>query len=181
MNDALDTDSYIFKCHIPEGLQNKLKSLEDKFDFSNLDENNPLYDCSKKNQLGLWKLETEMTKKIVSAIALRSKVYCLKMKPFVSDDESINESDKKCLKGILHYIMNIIYSEDVLNIFIFLGISKNYVKNHLRYENYYEALFNEKTYYAKFLKFTSSYLKLKFSLHTVEQSKLALSSFDDKR
>ena len=68
----LDTDSYCFKAKVGN-LEEKLKELSYKLDFSNLDKSHPMFDDSHKNELGRFKIETGLKARIIKCICLRSK------------------------------------------------------------------------------------------------------------
>jgi hypothetical protein len=61
---------------------NKLfeKKMSSYMDYSNYKEDHPLYDTSKKSQLGYFKDELDSDSKCVEFVGLRSKCYALKIK-----------------------------------------------------------------------------------------------------
>jgi len=64
-------------------------------DYSNYKEDHPLYDTSKKSQLGYFKDELDSDSKCVEFVGLRSKCYALKIKK--------NESSHKNKISLLLY------------------------------------------------------------------------------
>ena len=75
-----------------ENIIKDLKNLEDKFDFSNLDENHELFSNKNKKVIGKFKIETPKNVVINEFICLRSKAYSFKCK---DEDENKNK-----IKGI---------------------------------------------------------------------------------
>ena len=77
---ASDTDSLIFQTKRTrvQMMNEDLKELSHVFDFSNFEEDHPLYDISKKNCPGHWKLETGCQREIEELVALKSKMYCFR-------------------------------------------------------------------------------------------------------
>ena len=73
----IDTDGMILSLKT-EIIIEDLKSLEDIFDFSNLDESHGLYSTKNKKVIGKFKLETPIYTWIDEFICLRSKMYSLK-------------------------------------------------------------------------------------------------------
>lgn len=100
-----DTDSFFFS--VPHSEKNPLKKMAKILDTSNFDKNHPMYDPSRKSQLGYFKSEVG-NNEIDQFIGLRSKVYAFK---------TMNTIQKKC-KGISkRYRKNIPFSafENCLN------------------------------------------------------------------
>ena len=87
----MDCDSFILSLKSQHIIKD-LKSLEDTFDFSNIDENHELYSKKNKKVLGKFKIETPKIIFIDEFVALRSKMYAFKCKD--------KEEDKNKLKGI---------------------------------------------------------------------------------
>ena len=78
-------DSYIFAVQTDD-LSKSLEKMAPFFDFSNYPPNHRLFDLKNKAKLGKWKNECA-GKNIISAIAVRSKVYSLEM---IDDDHYDN-------------------------------------------------------------------------------------------
>ena len=75
----IDTDGMILSIK-KENLIKDLKNLEDKFDFSNLDENQELFNENNKKVIGKFKIETPKNIWIDEFVCLRSKAYSFKCK-----------------------------------------------------------------------------------------------------
>ena len=87
----VDTDGVILSMKTKDIIKD-LKSLEDIFDFSNLDENHELFSNRNKKVIGKFKIETPKNIGINEIVSLRSKAYSFKCK---------NEDEKKDkIKGI---------------------------------------------------------------------------------
>ena len=72
-----DTDSYVIQT-FTEDIYEDWKGIKDYMDFSGYDKNHPCYDATNKKILG--KFKDEMDGKIITNfIALRPKMYCLKV------------------------------------------------------------------------------------------------------
>ena len=72
-----DTDSYVIQT-FTEDIYEDWKGIKDYMDFSGYDKNHPCYDATNKKVLG--KFKDEMDGKIITNfIALRPKMYCLKV------------------------------------------------------------------------------------------------------
>ena len=104
----IDTDIFVLSVNTKDNIKD-LKKLEDKIDFSNLDENHELFSNKNKKVLRKFKIETPKNIWIDEFVCLRSKMYALKC-----GDDSKNRSKgipksqsknikfeeyKKCLDG----------------------------------------------------------------------------------
>ena len=89
----MDCDSFVLSIK-SENIIKDLKSLEDLFDFSNIDENHELYIEKIKKVLGKFKIETPKNIFIDEFVAIRSKMYAFKCK------DKDKEEDKNKLKGV---------------------------------------------------------------------------------
>ena len=87
----IDTDGMILSMKT-KNIINDLKYLEDIFDFSNLDENQKLFNIKNKKVIGKFKIETPKNVIIDEFVCLRSKAYSFKGK---DKDENKNK-----IKGI---------------------------------------------------------------------------------
>ena len=63
-----------------ENIIKDLKSLEEIFDFSNLDENYELFSAKNKKVIGKYKIETPKSFWTDEFVCLRSKAYSLNVK-----------------------------------------------------------------------------------------------------
>ena len=108
----VDTDGMILSMKTKDIIKD-LKSLEDIFDFSNLDKNHDLYSDKNKKVIGKFKIETPINIWIDEFVCLRSKAYSFKCKD--NDDENKNKIK---------------------------GISKSQSK-HIKFEEYYNCLFGK--------------------------------------
>ena len=72
-----DTDSYVLETHT-EDIYEDWKDIKEHMDFSGYDKDHPTYDPTNKKVLGKFKDETD-GKIITNFIALRPKMYCLKV------------------------------------------------------------------------------------------------------
>jgi hypothetical protein len=70
------------------------KKMDAHMDYSNYKEDHPLYNTSKKSQLGYFKDELDCDSKCVEFVGLRSKCYALKIK---KNEKFI---EKKVCKGL---------------------------------------------------------------------------------
>ena len=144
-----NTDSFILNVNTKDVIKD-LKSLEDIFDFSNLDRNHELFSYKNKKVLGIFKIETSKKIWIGEFIALRKKMYAYrcgddnknKFKG-VSKSQSKNikfEGYKKCLDGgkyqrecnnyIIRSIIHEMYLQEVKKIYtIFIRWKRCYIKN----------------------------------------------------
>ena len=87
----MDTDSFILSVNAKDLIRD-LKSLEDIFDFSNLDENHDLFSFINKKVIGKFKIETPKNIWIDEFVRLRSKAYFFKCND--------NTGSKNKIKGI---------------------------------------------------------------------------------
>ena len=85
----MDTDSFVINVNTKD-INKDLKTLEDIFDFSNLDKNHELFSNKNEKVLGKFKMETPKNFWIDEIVCLRSKMYAFKC-----GDDSKNK-----LKGI---------------------------------------------------------------------------------
>jgi len=96
-----DTDSFLFSCE-RRNFQEKLKSLSQYFDFSNLDPSHYLYSLENANKIGAFKDESK-GKSILSVSCPKSKVYSIKY-----ESQDVNK-----LKGIQRsFVKNKLCFED---------------------------------------------------------------------
>ena len=86
-----DTDGMILSMKTKDIIKD-LKTLENIFDFSNLDKNHKLYSEKNKKRLGFFKIETPLNIWIDEFVCLRSKAYSFKCKN--------NDENKNKIKGI---------------------------------------------------------------------------------
>ena len=70
-----DTDSYVIQT-FTEDIYEDWKGIKDYMDFSGYDKNHPCYDATNKKVLGKFKMDGKI---ITNSIALRPKMYCLKV------------------------------------------------------------------------------------------------------
>ena len=75
----IDTDGMILSMKTKDIIKD-LKTLEDVFDFSNLDENHELFSEKNKKIIGKFKIETPKNIWIDEFVCLRSKAYSFKCK-----------------------------------------------------------------------------------------------------
>ena len=104
----MDTDSFVLIVNTKDIIKD-LKSLEDIFDFSNLDKTHELFSKKNKKVLGRFKIETPKNIWIDEFVCLRSKMYAFKCGEHsknklkgISKSQSKNikfEEYKKCLDG----------------------------------------------------------------------------------
>ena len=104
----MDTDSFVLSVNTKDIIKD-LKSLEDIFDFSNLDKNHELFSNKNKNVIGKFKIETPKNIWIDEFVCLRSKMYAFKCGndsknklKGISKSQSKNikfEEYQKCLDG----------------------------------------------------------------------------------
>ena len=85
-----DTNSYALETHT-EDIFKDWKGIKEHMDFSGYDKNHPTYDPTNKKVLGKFKDETD-GKIITNFIALRPKMYCLKV-------HTVRKAEKKA-KGV---------------------------------------------------------------------------------
>ena len=132
-------------------MEQVLQSIQHILDTSNYPITHPLYSNERAKQLGFWKDETGGQSKIESVVALRSKVYSMKMAPTPYGTSS---SDVLKCKGVKS-----------------VGLS------HLTFEDYKKALEELVKTYASF----NIIRHKDFQLFQSMVRKVALSAFDDKR
>ena len=104
----MDTDSFVLSVSTKDIIKD-LKKLEDRFDFSNLDENHELFSIKNKKIIGFFKIETPKKVWIDEFICLGSKMYSYKCGgdsknklKGISKRQSKNnnfEEHKNCLDG----------------------------------------------------------------------------------
>ena len=106
----IDTDGMMLSMNTKDIIKD-LKSLEDIFDFSNLDENHELFSNKNKKIFGKFEIETTKNIWIDEFACLRSKVYSFKCKDNIENKNKIKsisksqskhikfEEFKKCLDG----------------------------------------------------------------------------------
>ena len=73
----IDTDAFVLSVNT-EDIIKDLKNLDDKFDFSNLDENHELFSNKNKKMIGKFQIETPTNIWIDEFICLRSKMYAFR-------------------------------------------------------------------------------------------------------
>ena len=73
----MDTDSFIISV-ITKDIIKDFKSLEDIFDFNNLNKNHELFSNKNKKFIGKFKIETPANIWIDEFVFLRSKMYAFK-------------------------------------------------------------------------------------------------------
>ena len=104
----MDTDSFVLSVNTKDIIKD-LKTLEDIFDFSNLDKNHKLFSNKNKRVIGFFKIETPKSIWIDEFVCLRSEMYAFKYgndsknrKKGISKAQSKNikfEEYKICLVG----------------------------------------------------------------------------------
>ena len=149
-----DTDSLVYEIDSEDVYQEFHSSPElmKAFDFSNYPKDHLLFSDERKKIPGYFKDETASLP-IEKFIGLRSKMYCIKHAP------DAHEESEPC------------------EIRMAKGVKRPVVQNDLRFKHYEECLFEGK-------KFEHDFHTIKSSRHKVvtsHQSKVSLSSFDDKR
>ena len=130
----IDTDGLILSMNTKD-IINDLKNLEDKFDFSNLDENNELF--SNKNKKVIGKIKTETSKNI-----LIEEFVCLKSKADSFKCKSYDENKNK-IKGIFRSQSKHIKFEEYYNCLFGGEYQKecdNYFIRSLNHEMYLQKL-----------------------------------------
>lgn len=142
-----DTDSFIL--HVKD--KECLTKLKPYMDFSNYPPDHPLFDISRKSQLGCFKDEIHPSKLITEFVGLRAKCYALKIKTCATG----MTEDKKVCKGL----------------------GKVCIENRLRFSQYKKCLFKKKDFRHYFTTINSK----KHNLFTSVKNKKALSGFDSKR
>ncbi|CAC5362594.1 unnamed protein product [Mytilus coruscus] len=144
---ASDTDS-IFLNIKTEDIYEDMKKIEDELDTSGYPKDHPLY--SEKNKKVIGKFKDELNGKIMNEIVyLRSKAYSF---TFV-DLNQIKEEKK--LKGI----------------------GKTTITKDIKFDDYKDCLFNNKTKMNKCIQMNSK----KHKMYVNEVNKISTTPFDDKR
>ena len=87
----IDTDGMILSMKTKDIIKD-LKNLENKFDFTNLEENHELFSNKNKKVIGRFKIETPKNVVIDEFVCLRSKAFSFKCKN--------NDENKNKIKGI---------------------------------------------------------------------------------
>lgn len=142
-----DTDSFIL--HV----KNKecLSKLKPYMDYSNYPLDHPLYDITRKSQLGCFKDEIHPSKNIQEFVGLRAKCYALRIKTGPTGQIE----DKKVCKGL----------------------GRVCIQNRLKFSQYKHCLFHQRDILHHFTSINSK----KHTLYTCVKNKRALSVFDSKR
>ena len=136
------------------------------FYFSNYLPNHPLFDLKNKSKLGKWKNECA-GKNIISAIAVRSKVYSLEM---IDDDHYDNIMNSA--EGAFDVNPNI-----KSNMKRCKGVKRHLIEKKIRHEDFRASVLEKKNKNVDFYTIQSK----KHKISTYKQRKLALSGFYDKR
>ena len=101
----IDTDGMILSMKTKDIIKD-LKSLEDTFDFSNLDENHEMFSDKNRKIIGKFNIETPMNVFIDEFVCLRSKDYSFKCKDIIESKnkiEGISKSQSKHIKFEEYY------------------------------------------------------------------------------
>ena len=106
----MDTDSFIQSIKTTN-LLNDLDYFKNDFDYSELDENHPLYDITNEKCIGKMKIETSPIIELDKFVALRSKSYSFSYK----DTENDLHIQKATQKGIQHAPQNTEYINSLFN------------------------------------------------------------------
>ena len=93
-----NTDSFVLSFNTKDTIK-VFQSLEDIFDFSNLDENHELFSIKNKKVFGKFEIETPKISWIGEFICLRSKAYSFKLR---NDNECKNK-----LKGLNNNVLTL--------------------------------------------------------------------------
>ena len=97
----VDTDAFVLSLNTKDIIKD-LKTLEDIFDFSNLDKNHEIFSNKNKKVIGKFKIETPKNIWIDEFVCLRSKMFVFKC----------GDDNKNKLKGISKsQLKNIIFEE----------------------------------------------------------------------
>jgi len=142
-----DTDSFIL--HVKD--KECLSKLKPYMDFSNYPSDHPLFDLSRKSQLGCFKDEIHPSKSITEFVGLRAKCYALKIRANATGEME----DKKVCKGL----------------------GKVCIEKRLQFSQYKKCLFRKRDLRHNFTTINSK----KHCLFTSVKNKKALSAFDSKR
>ena len=143
-----DTDSFCFKVSNKQAFW---KHIRPYMDYSNYDNDHPLFDDSHKAQLGYLKDELCGKYQCTEFVGLRSKCYSM----LLVDQGTTEMSEKKVCKGI----------------------GRIAIKNRLKFDQYKTCLFDQKVINHNFHAIRSS----KHNIKTVKITKRALSFLDTKR
>ena len=148
----IDTDSFIFSYPDTEENQKEFIKLNDYFDFSNLDKDDPMYNTKNEKKLGTFTIETG-SKKINGIIVLRAKSYCI-----LGEEKELYKKEKGINKDIVaetefKEYYNALFKDET-RIVANPSIRSNITKHDNVYEN---------------------------SVQTIITHKLSLNTFDDKR
>ena len=106
----MDTDSFILSIKTGD-LLNDLEYFKDDFDFSELDENQELYDTINKKVIGKMKIETSPFIELDNFVALRSKSYSLSYK---NAQKTVQKSKQKGIQHtpILNQFINLLFNSE---------------------------------------------------------------------
>lgn len=154
-----DTDSFLLSVKL-EGKSEEEKEepclvLNDFMDFSNYPKDSPLHDSRRENQLGFFKNETK-GRKIESFVGLKSKTYAMKLK-----GDHAAAADECVEKNVLRRTK---------------GITKGY-RSTLSFETFRRCL--QEVREERVIQYQIQ--AKNHSLRTMKVSKIAFSSFCDKR
>ena len=161
-----DTDSllyYVKTDDIYKDFKNDV-SIQKEMEFSNYPKNHFLYNCDRKKQVGLFQDECVDGKLLVISeyIGLRAKSYANKL--YCVEEECYEEKKKS------------------------KGVSSKHLKKRIDFEDYKQCLLEDKvislgkaTDTGKFAEKIYSFISHNLTTFSVEQSKIALNSKDDKR
>jgi hypothetical protein len=146
---ASDTDS-IFLSVRTKDIYEDMKEIIDELDTSDYPKNHQLY--SEKNKKVIGKFKDELNGKIMNEIVfLRSKAYSFTL----TDLSNQKVQEEKKLKGI----------------------GRTTVKKDIKFDDYKDCLFNNKTKMNKMYSLNSN----KHEMYINEVNKISMSPFDDKR
>ncbi|XP_050498751.1 uncharacterized protein LOC126884985 [Diabrotica virgifera virgifera] len=169
----MDTDSFIYELQCLDAYKEVLKAHNSKFDTSDYSENNPyMIERLNKKIPGLMKDEAN-GKIITNFIGLRSKMYTFKLQ--TTDEEREKERERLKLKlnkeQIDCGIQNLGITKKAK------GVKYNVVKNIITFEDFENCLKEYK------IKSTNQRCirSYQHSVFSIEQTKTALSPYDDKR
>ena len=95
----MDCDSFVLSIET-QNIINDLKTLQDLFDFSNLNENREMFSNNNRKFVGKFKIETPENVWIDEFVALRSKCYAFKC-----GDDSINKL--RVFQNLVRKILNL--------------------------------------------------------------------------
>ncbi|XP_072388457.1 uncharacterized protein [Diabrotica undecimpunctata] len=170
----MDTDSFIYELQCSDAYREVLKAHPSKFDTSDYAENNP-YEIERLNKKIPGLMKDEANGKIITHfIGLRSKMYTFKLQ--ITDEEREKERQRLERKQLNKERIEC----DLGNLGITKkakGVKYNIVRNKITYEDYEKCLKEFKLQTAS-QRCIRSY---QHSVFSIEQSKTALSPYDDKR